>query len=331
MDRELYNLKKENERLQKLQELDYLTGIFHRGAMEKKINEVLSEKRYGVLFIIDIDNFKEINENYGHSMGDATLCRLTEMLQTITLRNDILGRVGGDEFVIFMPIAQNISFVENRCKQMQKSLKKLQLDDKFKLRISLTIAGSIYKDEDTFTDMFDRAASSLYQKKQEKEEDDYADLEDEQYVEFTETRGIQMDMQRIYEELREQVLLPGAYCQNYEVFKSIYRFIERQMKRNNSSAYIILITMTDDKQGFPKLQTRTDLLKILMDEIQHSLRAGDVFTQYSSCQFLIMVSDVNEEQAKVIGERICNSFYKRQEKIKEHILVHHCYPLSPAK
>ncbi len=331
MDRELYNLKKENERLQKLQELDYLTGVFHRGAMEKKINQVLMEKGYGVLFIIDIDNFKEINERYGHSMGDAALQKLTESLQMITLRNDILGRVGGDEFVIFMPIAQDLTFVENRCKQMQKSLKKLQVDDKFKLGISLTIAGSVYEENDTYMDMFERAANALYQKKQEKDADDFLNFEDEGEVAFTETRGIQMDMQRIHEELREQVLMPGAYCQSYEVFKSIYRFIERQMKRNNSTAYIILITMTDDQQVFPKLQTRTDLLHMLMDEIQHSLRAGDVFTQYSSCQFLIMVSDVNEEQAKVIGQRICDSFCKRQEKIKERILIHHCYPLSPAE
>lgn len=331
MDRELYNLKKENERLQKLQELDYLTGIFHRGAMEKKINQVLMEKGYGVLFIIDIDNFKEINERYGHSMGDAALQRLTESLQMITLRNDILGRVGGDEFVIFMPIAQDLTFVENRCKQMQKSLKKLQVDDKFNLCISLTIAGSVYKEHDTYLEMFERAANALYQKKQEKNDENFVDFEDEGEISFTETRGIQMDMQRIHEELREQVLMPGAYCQSYEVFKSIYRFIERQMKRNNSTAYIILITMTDDQQVFPKLQTRTDLLHMLMDEIQHSLRAGDVFTQYSSCQFLIMVSDVNEEQAKVIGQRICDSFCKRQEKIKERILIHHCYPLSPVE
>lgn len=71
-------------------------------------------------------------------------------------------------------------------------------------------------------------------------------------------------------------------------------------------------------------------MQYLKQQIQDSLRAGDVFTQYSSCQFLVMAADVEKQQADLIAERINTSFYARNVICKDNILLHHCYPLQPA-
>ena len=143
-------------------------------------------------------------------------------------------------------------------------------------------------------------------------------------------RSIEIDMEQIRKELSEQELLPGAYCQEYEIFKVIYRFVARRLKRTNESAYIILLTLTDRKGELPCLESRNGQMEILRELIQYSIRCGDVYTKYSSCQFLVMAADVEKQQADLIAERINTSFYARNVICKDNILLHHCYPLQPA-
>lgn len=78
------------------------------------MNELLSKRQCGVLFVIDVDHFKAINDRYGHLAGDGVLQEIAHALTDMTLCNDVIGRIGGDEFVIFMPIRQGPDFVESR-------------------------------------------------------------------------------------------------------------------------------------------------------------------------------------------------------------------------
>ena len=78
------------------------------------------------------------------------------------------------------------------------------------------------------------------------------------------------------------------------------------------------------------LQTRELQMDTLKSVTQHSLRLGDVFTQYSSCQYLVMVSDVDNQNAELIAGRISETFYAETAAIKDKLLLHHCYPLKPA-
>ena len=68
-------------------------------------------------------------------------------------------------------------------------------------------------------------------------------------------KSIEIDMERIRKELCEQELLPGAYCQEYEIFKVIYRFMARRLRRTKEDCYIILMTLTDRKGELPCLKT----------------------------------------------------------------------------
>ena len=106
--------------------------------------------------------------------------------------------------------------------------------------------------------------------------------------------------------------------------------MERRLRRTQSSVYIILLTLTDGRGESPELTDREENMEILEGIIQNSLRLGDVFTQYSSCQFLIMASDVQEKDAESIALRISNAFYRELEMEPGNLILHHCYPLKPA-
>lgn len=84
---------------------DSLTGVYNRVTTQKLIENTLQLEvaHAHALLMIDIDNFKTLNDNYGHIYGDKILSDLAEVLKTSFGENEIIGRMGGDEFVVFVP------------------------------------------------------------------------------------------------------------------------------------------------------------------------------------------------------------------------------------
>ncbi len=81
---------------------DALTGLWNRSHTEEVVNELLSSGESGALMMIDMDNFKAINDTYGHIAGDQVLKMFAETLREFSDEGDVLCRIGGDEFVVFL-------------------------------------------------------------------------------------------------------------------------------------------------------------------------------------------------------------------------------------
>lgn len=97
--------KKNNFQLQYESEFDQLTGIYRKKAAENLIYKELSQhlhKDLRAFMIFDMDNFKDINDRYGHQKGDETLAFFSSKLRTVFHDNSIVGRFGGDEFIVFV-------------------------------------------------------------------------------------------------------------------------------------------------------------------------------------------------------------------------------------
>lgn len=109
---ELEVLKMENSRLQKLTQQDSLTGLLNRRAIESEVNKLLTDKIPGVFLMMDIDEFKYINDKYGHLTGDRTLVELSRIMELCFFRKDLIGRIGGDEFAVFLPNQSDFALSE---------------------------------------------------------------------------------------------------------------------------------------------------------------------------------------------------------------------------
>jgi two-component system, cell cycle response regulator len=87
--------------------IDYLTGLYNKryyeDTMDREINQARRYKRNFSIILFDIDNFKLINDNFGHSMGDEVLKILSDLLKVNVRKEDTLCRVGGEEFIIVLP------------------------------------------------------------------------------------------------------------------------------------------------------------------------------------------------------------------------------------
>ena len=96
--------KRKREGLLHLAETDQLTGLYNKVTTERKIKEYFEENpnSQSLLFVLDIDNFKKINDTMGHAFGDEVLREIGQGLKQQFRASDIIGRAGGDEFIILL-------------------------------------------------------------------------------------------------------------------------------------------------------------------------------------------------------------------------------------
>jgi diguanylate cyclase (GGDEF)-like protein/PAS domain S-box-containing protein len=159
-------------RLEHLSNTDSLTGLLNRRALTDSLNyEIDRAKRYFSelsLILCDIDNFKEINDTYGHEAGDRALQTISSLLKTILRKTDIAGRHGGDEFMLILP-ETSIKGAENLADKLLSSVRgtSLPLKNDRSIRLSMSIGISGLEAGTDSTDTFmKRADEAMYASKQ---------------------------------------------------------------------------------------------------------------------------------------------------------------------
>lgn len=153
--------------LRHISEMDGLTKVFNRIAIENKINEHISAypDEKSLVLLLDLDNFKQINDCFGHIEGDRLLVETAEKLEKFCRSTDKVGRLGGDEFIVFLRSVSEKDIdplVSRLLKRVQKTY--TQLDVAVEITASIGIA---YYPEDgkTFADLYHCADIALYDAK----------------------------------------------------------------------------------------------------------------------------------------------------------------------
>ncbi|MDC7290676.1 diguanylate cyclase [Blautia schinkii] len=159
--------KAHEERLIELTERDVLTDLYNKRAAETKIEDCLCASLSGLLFMIDIDDFKHINDNYGHLAGDQSICYVAECLRRTFRSSDILGRIGGDELIAFMPMKNKADFkiMHQKMKTLLGLLYQHEQERGFSISVSIGIA-SAPEHGRTYEELYAAADQAMYQAKQ---------------------------------------------------------------------------------------------------------------------------------------------------------------------
>ena len=144
------------ELLTRESQMDGLTKTFNKMAFQEKMAALLPETSRGLLFVIDMDRFKQVNDEYGHSMGDRVLEEVARSLLDVFRHRDPVGRVGGDEFVAFLVGANDDAVIEAKREALSSLI--AEASRSLGVPIALSVGVARYpQDGATYQELFDAA------------------------------------------------------------------------------------------------------------------------------------------------------------------------------
>lgn len=159
-------LTQSNKSLEKLSETDYLTGCLNRSYIDRTMsNETVRTQRYGTplsLILIDLDDFKKVNDTYGHLVGDEVLISTANWIQSAIREIDAFGRWGGEEFVLICP---NTDILQAKSIAEKVRLGIAQHAFPHNIQQTLSIGVTQYQPEESIDNWISRTDKALYEAK----------------------------------------------------------------------------------------------------------------------------------------------------------------------
>ena len=153
----------------KQRDTDELTKLLTKNAVERKIKRYmeLTPSKPAMMLVIDLDNFKHINDTFGHAYGDAVLRLMGECIRSNFREEDYKGRFGGDEFVVFLPGVddkqQVVTYVNNLVEMMKTRVRTPESANPVHGSIGIALYP---KHASTYEELFKKADEALYASKE---------------------------------------------------------------------------------------------------------------------------------------------------------------------
>lgn len=156
-----------NKLLENQRDTDTLTALYNKGAIENKaVNFLQKMDVTASMLVIDLDDFKKVNDNYGHSVGDEILVKVGKVLLSLFRSSDLISRFGGDEFIVFLPMTENKEILKKKAEQILDGVSKIRIEQDPNYRPHICIGIATYPhDGDNYENLFKNADSAMYKVK----------------------------------------------------------------------------------------------------------------------------------------------------------------------
>ena len=297
-----------NRKMQRTEEeaaIDRLTGFYNKYNANEKISALCAGQE-GTLMIIDLDSFKLVNDIYGHDMGDRILIEFARIIRENMSVDAVLGRIGGDEFIVFaigMKDEDKIeAFSEAVNRDLVEAAKSLMGED-----MSIPLGASIgvifvpeYGTE--FNELFRLCDRALYVIKSNGKHG-YSiyngDIDDGLPTDIT--------LSMLSTILEERNIPQNAMWMGKEAFGNVYRYMVRYMDRYSGSAYKVLFTAKFIRRDLPDAEKQTIMVS-LRELLQESLRGSDVMMQLGYNHFFLMLPQISDYNISHVIDRIMGSW-----------------------
>ena len=232
-----------------------------------------------------------------------------DTMRKFSKEGDVLCRIGGDEFVMFVKGAASKAEIGNLAGDVISDLCYKIEEKKYETNSSVSIGiAQVPDDGSDFTTIYNAADKALYYVKQNGKNS---------YHFFSEQReneqnraGNLVDLKYLREVMSRADSGKGAYQLELDSFHHVYNFIRRFVERSGRDVQTLLFTLNTDGKSVVE-QEETDIALEMMElAIYKSLRRVDVSTRYSSKQIIVILMDANEDNGKLVANRIIDCFNK---------------------
>ncbi len=296
------------ERWQKEAKIDPMTGFWNKGYSQEALVDICKNTE-GILMVIDLDNFKLVNDVFGHEMGDKVLVEFADLVRSCIRDDDFVGRIGGDEFVAFIRGATEEPAVAEKEKYLNEQILKSGEDLMGKeMGIPLGVSiGAVSTDSEggDYTEMFRKADKALYSVKQNGKHgyaiyrSESLNLGEEGEIKANGVAGIKMI-------LEERGAHKGAYLVDLDKLQMIYRLFSRMAKRTIVNVWIVQFILTKNDGG----EVDKDMMQNLIDVLTTNLRSNDVMAPNGKNQVILILTDISAENGHTPIDRIMNAWNK---------------------
>lgn len=265
-------------------EKDALTGIYNQGATEQLIHNAIEDSKdndLGALMLIDLDNFKEANDLLGHANGDELLEKTANILKEMFKGGDVIGRIGGDEFLVYMRNLNSISDADEMAGNIVKSVR-YDLDFEGQpIHVTCSVGVAVYPYHGkTYEELFEKADRAVYTVKANGK-DGYRVYHAASTTVYHANRKVGYDMTKtidydrhiedqVMQILFEDKVLESALRSSLELMTAKYQFHRGYICGNDSLPISRTIQFTVKKYATGKEAEEHYELKRMVNEILYS-------------------------------------------------------------
>ena len=282
---------------------DALTGLYNRKYAEELIRKAIENETPGMLFMIDLDNFKAINDNKGHTEGDKVIRLFADILRQHARNDDIVCRLGGDEFILFLVGVNDRKIAAERAKSILSALTNRLTEMGYSNSCSVSIGIAICpQDGRDFMTLYNNADKALYLVKKNGKNSYrfYSDEEDGDELLPSSLTNICFLIEG------RQDFSDGVYNVMYDEFRYIYNFISRYATRNKRPVQLMLFTLQCEPGESRERIVRS--MDALESAAAVSLRMMDVGNRFSDKQYVVILLDADKENAKNVALRVLSKY-----------------------
>lgn len=276
---------------------DFLTGLPVRSKGEILIAQMMQEHDGGLVFV-DMDNLKKLNDVYGHKAGDRALKLLGNILKDAG-DNSIACRLGGDEFLLFLPDYSKDE-IHACVKHIFFEFAKAKEDD-VELRCADLSAGmSLSTNGATFEKCYREADKALYFVKQNGKGNYmfYHDMPLDRGM-----SGTGKDLELVAKALQQSGSYTGALDLDYRAFAKVYEYVNSLGERYRHKCYLVMVTMETFPDRMIYIEHIEEALGCMENAIREKIRKVDVCTRFSSMQYLIILFEAQEDRIANVMDR----------------------------
>lgn len=289
---------------------DALTGLWNREYTEEKVNELLERGSRGALLMMDMDNFKSINDKYGHMAGDNVLKMFAGTLRNILSEEDILCRLAGDEFMAFIKEVTSKTELGTYAVEIISDLHGKIVECGYDTNTSLSIGiAQVPEDGNEFAKLYNSADKALYYVK-ENGKNSYHFFGDHLLTE-KKRGGKIINVKYLQELLRRTDNGNGPYLMNYESFHHVFNFISRLVDRNHGDVQMLLFTVNENESTRLDADEAESVLELLEEVVYTCVRRSDAITRYSNKQLIVLLTETTPETGNIVMKRIIEDFNGR--------------------
>lgn len=308
----ILKLTEQNKILQDIARKDGLTDLLNRRYMEKLLNQTDNREEKGFFLLLDLDNFKLVNDTFGHVVGDEALIKFAGVLKEEIDKEGSVCRLGGDEFAIYIPKEYDKEELKKIVRRMIAVIE-FEVNDllsescDFKVSVSIGIAE---KPEDgrSFMELYSAADKALYYVKQNGKRGFHFYRDTQERLEESEKENKLISLIQLQRLIKEKGYETGAYKVEYDGFKRIYHFVSRCKERKNQDVQLLLFTV-QDTTGHESISGRVERgIKGLEEAVSQSLRRGDVATKCGDVQYVAILTNASYENGMAVAHRIQQKF-----------------------